>query len=85
MVTRRIFLTATLLAATGLASSANAASAAEDYISKVGNSVLAAARANSVAKFRSLLRANADIPAIALFSLGAYRTSRTRNVQAEYF
>jgi len=85
MLTRRFFLTATLLAATGLASGANAASPAEAYVNTVGNSVLAAARANSVAKFRSLLRANADIPAIALFSLGAYRKSLTKNVQAEYF
>lgn len=85
MVTRRFFLAATLLAASGLASGANAASAAEAYVAKVGNSVLAAARANSVSKFRSLLKANADIPAIALFSLGAYRKSLTKNVQAEYF
>jgi len=85
MITRRFFVAASLVAASGLASVASAASPAEAYVNTVGNSVLAAARANSVAKFRQLLRANADIPAIALFSLGAYRKSLTKNVQAEYF
>ena len=62
-----------------------AASAAENYVSKVGNGVIAAARANSVGQFRSLLRANADIAAIAIYSLGPYRKSLTNDVKAEYY
>jgi len=85
MLTRRFFLTASLMAASAIAVPAFAASAAEAYVSNVGNSVLAAARSNSVAKFRQLLRANADIPAIALFSLGAYRKNLTKAAQNEYF
>ena len=62
-----------------------AASAAESYVSKVGNGVIAAARANSVGQFRSLLKANADIAAIAIYSLGPYRKSLTNDVKAEYY
>ncbi len=85
MLTRRLFMIGSLMAASVAATSAYAASPAESYVSNVGNSVLAAARANSVGKFRQLLSSNADIPAIALFSLGAYRKSLTKDVQAEYF
>src|SRR5262245_41245539 len=53
--------------------SAIAASSAESYVSTVGNGVLAAARSNSVGQFRALLKANADIPTIAIYSLGPYR------------
>lgn len=62
-----------------------AASAAESYVSKVGNGVIAAARNNSVSQFRSLLRSNADIAAIAIYSLGPYRKSLTNDVKAEYY
>jgi phospholipid transport system substrate-binding protein len=62
-----------------------AATSAESYVSKVGNGVIAAARANSVSQFRSLLKSNADIPAIAIYSLGPYRKSLTNDVKAEYY
>jgi phospholipid transport system substrate-binding protein len=62
-----------------------AASSAESYVAKVGNGVIAAARNNSVSQFRSLLKANADIPTIAIYSLGSYRKSLTADVKAEYF
>jgi phospholipid transport system substrate-binding protein len=62
-----------------------AASPAESYVSKVGNGVIAAARANSVSQFRSLLKSNADIAAIAIYSLGPYRKSLTNDVKAEYY
>lgn len=62
-----------------------AGSPAENYVSKVGNSVIAAARNNSVAQFRALLRSNADIAAIAIYSLGPYRKSLTNDVKAEYY
>jgi phospholipid transport system substrate-binding protein len=68
-----------------LPGSASAAGAAEDYVASVGNRVIAAARAKSVSQFRSLLRTNADIRAIGLYSLGPYRKSLTKNVQDEYF
>jgi phospholipid transport system substrate-binding protein len=64
---------------------AMAATSAESYVSKVGNGVIAAARANSVSQFRSLLKANADIAAIAIYSLGPYRKSLTNDVKAEYY
>ncbi|MGE3831223.1 MAG: phospholipid-binding protein MlaC [Parvibaculaceae bacterium] len=73
------------LALAALPASALAAGAAEDYVESVGNRVIAAARAKSVSQFRSLLRANADIRAIGLYSLGPYRKSLTKNVQSEYF
>jgi len=62
-----------------------AASSAESYVASVGNGVIAAARANSVSQFRSLLRSNADIAAIAIYSLGPYRKSLTNDVKAEYY
>ncbi len=62
-----------------------AASSAESYVNKVGNGVIAAARANSVGQFRSLLKANADIPAIAVYSLGPYAKGLTSDLKAEYY
>jgi len=62
-----------------------AATSAESYVAKVGNGVIAAARANSVSQFRSLLKSNADIAAIAIYSLGPYRKSLTNDVKAEYY
>jgi phospholipid transport system substrate-binding protein len=82
---RRKFLA---LAALPLAFSplaAHAAAAAESYVTTIGNGVLAAARSNSVGQFRSLLKANADIPKIAIYSLGPYRKSLTKDVQSQYF
>lgn len=83
-LSRRLFMS--LAAAMALAPSlAFAASPAESYVTKVGNSVIAAARNNSVGQFRSLLRANADIAAIAIYSLGPYRKSLTNDVKSEYY
>jgi phospholipid transport system substrate-binding protein len=79
---RRSFLTLALIVAAG---PALAADAAEDYVQSVADGVLGAARSGSVARFKSLLRANADIPAIALFSLGSYRKNLAASQQAEYF
>jgi phospholipid transport system substrate-binding protein len=77
-----MYLTLPMMLAPSLAL---AASPAEAYVSKVGNGVIAAARANSVGQFRSLLKANADIAAIAIYSLGPYRKSLTNDVKAEYY
>lgn len=81
---RRLFMSLTLplLLAPSVAF---AASSAESYVSKVGNGVIAAARANSVSQFRSLLKANADIPAIAIYSLGPYAKGLTSDMKAEYY
>lgn len=62
-----------------------AASSAESYVSKIGDGVIAAARNNSVSQFRSLLKANADIAAIAIYSLGPYRKNLTNDMKAEYY
>ena len=83
-LSRRLFLSLALPMALA-PSLAFAASSAESYVTKVGNGVIAAARNNSVGQFRSLLRANADIAAIAIYSLGPYRKSLTGDVKAEYY
>ena len=83
-LSRRLFVSLGLTAAL-VPSLALAASPAESYVSSVGNGVIAAARANSVSQFRSLLRSNADIAAIAIYSLGPYRKSLTNDVKAEYY
>lgn len=62
-----------------------AATAAESYVGRIGNSVIEAANSGSVASFRSLLRQNADIPSIALFSLGQYRKNLPEAAKAEYY
>jgi phospholipid transport system substrate-binding protein len=83
-LSRRLFLS--LAVPLALAPSlAFAASPAESYVTKVGNGVIVAARNNSVGQFRTLLRANADIAAIAIYSLGPYRKSLTGDVKAEYY
>jgi phospholipid transport system substrate-binding protein len=83
-LSRRLFMSLALPLALA-PSLAMAATSAESYVSKVGNGVIAAARANSVSQFRSLLKANADIAAIAIYSLGPYRKSLTNDVRAEYY
>lgn len=62
-----------------------AATPAESYVSKVANSVIAAANSGSSAQFRSVLRQHADIPSIALFSLGQYRKNLGSSQRQEYF
>ena len=79
---RRAFLGLMLVA---VAAPAMAATAAETYVKSVADGVLAAARARSTSQFRSLLKANADIPAIALYSLGSYRKNLVKGQQAQYF
>jgi phospholipid transport system substrate-binding protein len=83
-LSRRVFMSLAASAAL-LPNLALAASSAESYVSKVGNGVIAAARNNSVSQFRSLLRSNADIAAIAIYSLGPYRKSLTNDVKSEYY
>lgn len=62
-----------------------AASAAESFVNEVANGVIAAADSGSVDRFRSLLRQNADIPSIALFSLGQYRQNLPESRRSEYY
>jgi len=83
-LSRRLFMSLAIPVALA-PSLAFAASSAESYVTKVGNGVIAAARNNSVGQFRSLLRANADIAAIAIYSLGPYRKSLTSDVKSEYY
>lgn len=63
----------------------SAATPAESYVTRVGNSVIAAANAGSSSQFRSVLRQHADIPSIALFSLGQYRKNLSSSQRQEYF
>lgn len=82
LFSRRVFLG---FALTTAVTPALAADAAEAYVKSVAEGVLAAARTRSVGRFRTLLKANADIPAIALFSLGSYRKNLQPDQRAEYF
>ena len=66
-------------------STANAATPAEQYVERVGNSVLAAARSGSVSSFRSLMKRNAAISTIALYSLGPYRKKLPAGRKSEYY
>jgi phospholipid transport system substrate-binding protein len=86
-MTRRQWLlgTAAALAVLPGASGTMAATPAESYVAQVGQGVLKAANAESVASFRSLLRQNADIASIALFSLGPYRKILPAGRRNEYF
>ncbi|MGE0210177.1 MAG: phospholipid-binding protein MlaC [Parvibaculaceae bacterium] len=79
-------LAALAVAAVALPSApAQAAASAEAYVSKVGASVIAAANSGSSSQFRSVLKQNADISAIALFSLGQYRKNLKPGQREEYF
>lgn len=84
-LSRRLFMSMALPLALAPSLAFAASSSAESYVTSVGNGVIAAARANSVSQFRSLLKANADIAAIAIYSLGPYRKSLTSNVKSEYY
>jgi phospholipid transport system substrate-binding protein len=87
-VTRRQFALSAagfLGLATAAPQLAFASAAAESYIDRLGSSVINAANSGSVDQFRSLLRQNADIPSIALFSLGQYRKNLSEGSKAEYY
>lgn len=64
---------------------ANAASPAEKYVERVGNGVLAAARAGSVSSFRSIMQRNAAISTIAIYSLGPYRKKLPAGRKKEFY
>jgi len=81
---RSFFALAVLPVALGSAA-AFAAAAAETFVSSVGNGVLAAARNNSVGQFRTILNSSADVPTIAIYSLGPYRKGLTKDLEGEYF
>jgi phospholipid transport system substrate-binding protein len=83
-VSRRALLATALLSAVSFASPAQADAGAEAFVNDVGNKVLAAARDGSVPSFRKLLNANADLDAIAIFSLGQYRKNLQPSQKAEY-
>ena len=87
MTRRHLIAGAAAAALAGLApvSAAMAATAAESFVERVGQSVISAANAGSVSGFRALLRQSADIPTIALFSLGPYRRNLPSNDRSEYY
>ena len=79
------FAGALLFFAVAFSTVASAASPAEKYVERVGNGVLAAARAGSVSQFRSLLSRNAAISAIAIYSLGPYRKKLPASRKRQYY
>ena len=87
MTRRELVLGAAAAAMAGLllAPAAMASSAAKSFVERVGSGVLNAANAGSVSAFRALLRRDADISSIALFSLGPYRKNLPAGRRAEYF
>ena len=84
---RRQFLSAAAIFAlmAALPGASHAATPAEKYVQRIGNRVLAAARAGSTSQFHALLKANADIPRIAIFSLGPYRRKLPASRRSEYY
>ncbi|WP_170984519.1 MlaC/ttg2D family ABC transporter substrate-binding protein [Rhodoligotrophos defluvii] len=90
-VSRRAFLSAVgtgLLAAAVFVHDPAAALAdprAEQFVASIGDAVLAAARAGSESQFRAVMRRSADIPTIANYSLGRYRSRLPANQRQEYY
>lgn len=90
-VSRRAFLSAigtVLVAGTALVHAPNLALAdarAEAFVSSIGNSVLAAARASSESQFKAILRKSAAIPTIANYTLGRYRSRLAANQRQEFY
>ncbi len=87
MTRRQLVAGAAAAALAGLARvpAALAATGAEAFVKQVGEGVISAANAGSVSQFRSLLHRNADIPTIALFSLGPYRGKLPSSRRREYY
>ena len=87
MTRRHLIARAAAAAFAGLAPAggAMATTAAEAYVERIGRGVIRAANAGSVSSFRALLRQNADIPTIALFSLGPYRRKLPASRRSEYY
>ncbi len=83
-LSRRALFGTALLSALLLAGTTQAASDPEAFVTSVGNNVLDVARQGSEDGFRSLLRANADVETIAVFSLGAYRKNLSAGQKPEY-
>jgi len=79
------FLAALVVSTTLHAKLASAASPAERYVERVGNGILAAARAGSVSQFRSLMQRNGAISTIAIYSLGPYRKKLPAARKREYY
>lgn len=87
---RRRFLSfsvafATLVGVQISTTTAIAAGPAEKYVEQVGSSIMSAARAGSVAKFRTVLQRNGAISTIAIYSLGPYRKKLPASRKREYY
>ena len=95
-LTRRTLLTggvalgAFTLAPAVLTEPADAATAAEQYVARVGKSILGVASgggsvSQKKGKFRSLMKSNAAISTIGVFSLGKYKSKLKSSQRSEYF
>lgn len=88
-ITRRRFIAAasSLALPAGLALSASPAIAdqrAEQFVAKVADQAIAAARSGSSLAFRRLVTSNSAVPSIALFALGKYRRKLPSARRREY-
>lgn len=86
VLSRRNFLTinAVVFCLALTVSNGAAAVSPKVFVEKVGNQVIAAARAGSAKKFHRLLTANAAISTIAAFSLGPYRKKLPASRKKEF-
>ncbi|NJM30421.1 MAG: ABC transporter substrate-binding protein [Rhizobiales bacterium] len=72
------------LLAMGATSASHAACEAEGFVTDAGKAFMGAARSRSAAAFSGAASRYADLNAIALFALGANRSSLPKSRQAEY-
>ena len=90
LLTGSVALGALTLAPAVMTEPADAATAAEQYVARVGKSILGVASGGgSVSqkknKFRSLMKSNAAISTIGVFSLGKYKSKLKSSQRSEYF
>ncbi len=88
-LTRRRFLTAAssfaaLWAFAVAAGPVVADTRAEQFVTKVANQAIAAARSGSTSSFRRLVQRHSAISSVALFALGKYRRKLPRSRRREY-
>ncbi len=85
---RRIFAVAASFTAIGLftlpGSPALADSGAEQFVGKIANQAIAAARTGSVSSFQGLVRRHSAVSSVASFALGKYRRKLPASKKREY-
>ena len=79
------FFAMLLMSGVWATNTASAASSPEQFVEKVGNRVMAAARAGSTSQFQAIMQRNAAISSIAIYSLGPYRKKLPAARKKEYY